>query len=432
MTPSWTVYLDSLGCRLNAAETETLARHFAGAGYSVVATPEEADLLVLNSCAVTAQAVRKSRRQIRSWHRSNPEAHIAILGCWATAEPEQIAQLGGVRWVLSNAEKHQAVAHITGTAAEPLPWEPGRWGHTRAFLAVQEGCDSHCTYCVTRILRGRAHSRPLPAVVAEVRELLGQGAQEVVLTGVSLGAYGRDDLGLEGGLAALVAALLRETEIPRLRLSSIEPWDVGPALLEQWHHPRLCRQLHLPLQSGSDTILRRMGRRTTTAEFAQLVAEARAIVPDLALTTDILVGFPGETEAEFAKSLAFVEEQNFARLHVFPYSERKGTAATCLPHPLPRQVKKERAARMRDLGARLAGAYRERFVGKSLPVLWERRNSAGRWQGWTDTYLPVVATSSDDLFNTITKTRLLRSERGRLVGEIAAVAAEPFTCRKRP
>jgi threonylcarbamoyladenosine tRNA methylthiotransferase MtaB len=409
------VFLDTLGCRLNAAETEALAASFAGAGHEIVACLADAQLLVLNTCAVTAQAVRKSRHTLRRWHRRNPEASIAAVGCWATADAEAVARLPNVEWVLPNVEKGRAVAIITGDEAPPAPWQPGRWGHTRAFLGVQQGCDAVCTYCITRILRGPARSRSLAEVVDRVCGLVAQGAQEVVLTGVSLGSYGRD-LGLEEGLATLVAALLDATDLPRLRLSSIEPWDVTEVLLRQWEDPRLCRQLHIPLQAGADPLLRRMGRPITTETFADVVARARAIVPARAVTTDVLVGFPGETEALFEESLAFVEEMGFARLHVFPYSERAGTPAVRLKGRVPRRVRKERARRMRELGEDLAARYRRRFVGEVLPVLWERRDAAGRWRGWTDNYLPVSAESERPLFNQVTPVRLLAVEGGWLRG----------------
>lgn len=412
------VYLESLGCRLNASEITELAGRFAGAGHNVVEAPEAADVIVLNTCAVTAQAARKSRHRLRTLHRRNQQARLAAVGCWVNYSPEAAAGISGVMWALSNADKPRTVELLTGQAAtEPVPWEPGLGRHTRAFLGVQTGCDNACTYCITRILRGPARSRAPVAVVTQVQSLVAHGVQEVVLTGVSLGSYGHD-LGLESGLAALVAAILQDTDLPRLRLSSVEPWDVDEQLLRHWESPRLCRQLHLPLQAGSDAVLRRMGRRITTAQFARLVERARAISPDLALTTDIITGFPGESESDFAAGLAFVIAQHFARLHVFPYSERAGTPALRLSGSVPVRVRRARAARMRDLGARLAAAYRRRFLGRVLPVLWERRNAAGHWRGLSDNYLEVVIDSPDELYNRITSTRLVSMEGEQLRGEI--------------
>ena len=409
------VYLETLGCRMNTAETEILARRFAGAGCDIVSAPETADVIVLNSCAVTAQAARKSRHRLHTLHRLSPEARLAVVGCWATEDAAQAATLPGVTWVIPNADKARTVEIITGVDAAPAAWSPGRWGRTRAFLAVQDGCDHTCTYCITRVLRGPARSRPLDDAVQAARDLVAQGAQEIILTGVSLGAYGHD-LGMARGLATLVEMLLRETAIPRLRLSSVEPWDVDTALLRQWENPRLCRQLHLPLQSGSEAVLKRMGRRIGAGEFAALVDAARAVSPDIAITTDIIVGFPGETEADFATSLDFVTRVAFARLHVFPYSARPGTPAVRLPDPVPGVMRTKRAARMRALGEQLAADYRLKFIGQTLPVLWEQRDEAGYWRGLTDNYLEVLTQSESDLYNRMTPTLLIEATEQGVVG----------------
>ncbi|MBN1875739.1 MAG: MiaB/RimO family radical SAM methylthiotransferase [Anaerolineae bacterium] len=412
------IYLESLGCRLNAAEIENLARCFVGAGCSVCQDPEIADVIVLNTCAVTQAAAVKSRRRLRVLHRYHPRAQLAVLGCWATEAADRARQLPGVVWVLDNADKMRVVEIITGRIAPPVPWFPGRWGHTRAFLAVQEGCDYACTYCITRILRGRARSRALNDAIADVQDRVAHGAQEIVLTGVSLGAYGQD-AGLEDGLALLSEAILHDTDLPRLRLSSVEPWDVTSRLLRLLAHPRFCRQLHLPLQSGSDLVLKRMGRRITTAQYTALVDAARGIAPKVAITTDIITGFPGETEQVFSTSFDFVKQMAFARLHVFPYSEREGTPATRLPGSVPHPVRNARASQMRALGKQLAAEYRAQFVGQVLPVLWERRCSdTGTWQGLTDTYVAVMAPSEADLYNRIVPARLLNVQEETILGAI--------------
>ncbi len=418
------VYLEALGCRLNAAEIETLARNFAGAGHWVVSRPDSADLIVLNSCAVTAKAARTSRHRLRALHRLSPNAQLAVVGCWATGVVAEAQALPGVRWVIANPDKSRAVQMITGDSATPAAWAPGRWGHTRAFLGVQDGCDHHCTYCITRVLRGAARSRPLAEAVAEVHYLVAQGAQEVILTGVSLGAYGQD-LGLVGGLTMLVRTILADTTLPRLRLSSVEPWDVDAQLLPLLAHPRFCRQLHLPLQSGSDAVLKRMGRPFTTAQFARLVADARAVSPDVAITTDIITGFPGETESDFQSSLDFVTQVNFARLHVFPYSERAGTAATRLPNPVPKVKRAERAAQLRVLGQQLAATYRARFIGQTLPVLWERCNENQVWRGLTDNYLVIRTTAEQYLYNCLLPTRITASIDDGLIGDLLPDAICP-------
>jgi threonylcarbamoyladenosine tRNA methylthiotransferase MtaB len=284
-------------------------------------------------------------------------------------------------------------------------------------VKVQDGCDNACTYCVTRLLRGPARSRPLAEVVAQVRALVAEGCQEAVLTGVNLGSYGRD-LGLPGGLRALIEALLAQTDLPRLRLSSLEPWDVGESFFELWQSPRLCRQLHLPLQSGCDETLRRMGRRITAAAFARLVETARTAIPDLAVTSDVITGFPGEDETAFRASHDFVTALGFARLHVFPYSPRPGTPAACLPDQIAGEVREARARLMRETGAEQARRFRQRFVGRDMAVLWEQRRDDGLWAGLTSNYLRVVTRAESDLHNRLTAVRLLAAENGHLVGEV--------------
>lgn len=421
MSTTRRIYLHSLGCRLNQSEVEEMARRFAGAGWMVVTDPVEADVCLVNTCAVTAEAERKSRHRLQALRRANPSARIAAVGCAATLSPERLAGLEGVAWVVPNEEKERVVGIVAGdlplTPAGEGDRQVAHTGRTRAFVKVQDGCDNHCTYCVVRLLRGPARSRPLERVMGEVQERVAAGYREVVLTGVNLGAYGRD-LGMERGLARLIEAILERTVLPRLRLSSLEPWDLDEPFFELWADPRLCRQLHLPLQSGCDRILRRMGRRITTGEYARLVEAARSAIPDLALTTDVMVGFPGEDEEAFVESLAFVERVGFARLHVFSFSPRPGTPAERMGGQVGPQVQKERARRMEALGACLAESFRRRFVGREMAVLWERQRSDGLWRGLTDNYLQVVAPYPTMLHNRITRTRLLEVRDGVLVGEV--------------
>jgi len=409
------VYLDYLGCRLNESEIEALAWRFVEGGHQIVRDPAQADLCVVNTCTVTQAAARKSRQLVRRLARQNPQVQIAVTGCHATLAPQEMARLPNVAWVVNNTDKARLATLVAPTLSPaPAPASrhlgPGALGRTRAFVKVQDGCDNHCTFCVTTLARGPAHSRPRAEVIAEVGALVAAGYQEIVLTGVHLGAYGHD-LAQRDGLHALVAALLAETSVPRLRLSSLEPWDLSPDFFDLWADSRLCRQLHLPLQSGCDAVLRRMGRRATTADFGALVDAARARIPGLALTTDLIVGFPGETEAEFQASYALVESLDFARLHVFPYSPRPGTAAARMPDPVSAQVKAERGRVMRRLGARQAHRFRDRFLGHTLPVLWETWHGEDVWHGLTDNYLSVTASCAVNLANRITPTRLVRTAK---------------------
>ncbi|NLE51817.1 MAG: tRNA (N(6)-L-threonylcarbamoyladenosine(37)-C(2))-methylthiotransferase MtaB [Chloroflexi bacterium] len=420
------VYLEFTGCRLNQSEIETLARQFGQAGHQVVGSPSEADLCVVNTCAVTNEAARSSRTMIRRLNRSNAGAQIVATGCYAELSPQAVGSLPGVKMVVGNAEKDRLVPIVLQDDAlaevydrEPLEREslPGALGRTRAFVKAQDGCDNRCTFCVTTIARGKGRSRALADVVREVQRLVEAGYQEVVLTGVHLGSYGHD-LGVRDGLAHLVRALLSETDVPRLRLSSLEPWDLSVEFFELWENPRLCRHLHLPLQSGCDATLKRMARRTTQAKFRTLVEAARARIADLALSTDVIAGFPGETDTEFETSFAFVREMDFMKLHVFRYSKRPGTAAAKMPGHVAEDVKKARSARLLALSNEGAGRFARRFLGREMPVLWEQVSGATPDgfvnSGLTDHYLRVEFVSPDALTNTITTVRVVGLRDGKL------------------
>jgi threonylcarbamoyladenosine tRNA methylthiotransferase MtaB len=417
------IYVSSLGCKLNQSEMDTLAARLARAGHQVVASPAEAELCVLNTCAVTHIAARKSRQALRRLHRQNPSARLVATGCYAELSLKDLRHLPGIHLVAGNQAKEHLSGLIAEQATDPIPNTQYPLPRTRALVKIQDGCDNACTYCIIRVARGPQRSRPADQILAEIGVRLAAGHQEIVLTGVHIGAYGRDqgdgDLGTD--LWGLVARILTETGVPRLRLSSIEPWDLPERALELWRAPRLCPHLHLPLQSGSDAILRRMARHYSIAEFAALVRAARAAIPDLAVTTDVIVGFPGETDEEFAESLAIVESLAFTRVHVFPYSRRPGTPAAEMPAQVPPQLKAERARAMREAAAASGRAYRQQFIGRTMDVLWEscREGEAGpEWSGLTGNYLRVLTTSSEHLANRLAPTQLVALNRGGLWGEI--------------
>jgi threonylcarbamoyladenosine tRNA methylthiotransferase MtaB len=413
------VYLDSIGCRLNQSEIEAMARQLLANGHQIVGDAADADKVVINTCAVTNEAARDARQLTRQIHRGNPTAEIVLTGCYATIAPHEVAVIPGAGRVVPNRDKERLVQLLDPQARldgplfdqEPLLREvqAGTVGRTRAFVKVQDGCNNRCTFCVTTLARGEGHSRHLGDVVAEVQAMAAAGYQEAVLTGVHLGSYGRD-LGQAAGLRDLVAAILQHTDIARLRLSSLEPWDVAPGFFELWANPRLLPHLHLPLQAGSDTVLRRMARRTSQASFAELVTAARACIPELSVTTDLIVGFPGETEGEFEEGLDYVRAMGFARLHVFSYSARPGTAAARMPGPVSKEVKRERTRRMIELGQALAIAFHQRYEGQVMAVLWESAVGADegglRWAGYTDNYMRVTANGAADLHNKVTRARL--------------------------
>lgn len=421
------IYLDSVGCRLNQSEIESYARQFRAAGHSLVASPAEADLVVINTCTVTAQAASDSRQKVRQANRAGAE-QIALTGCWSTLEPEQAAALPGVSQVIPNLRKDFLVAEVLGIPPDEFELEPverspvpGARLRTRAFIKAQDGCDNHCTFCITTVARGAGRSRPAQDVLADIQAAVDSGAQEAVLTGVHLGSWGQD-FEHPSHLRQLVEAVLTGTSVPRLRLSSLEPWDLDADFFDLWQEPRLCRQLHLPLQSGSSRTLRRMARRTNQASFAALLEAARAASPEIAITTDLIAGFPGEDEAEFAESLAFVRAMDFAGGHVFTYSARQGTAAARMPGQVAGNVHKARSATLRQALEESARRYRQRFLGQTLGVLWESATALGpegwRLSGLSDNYLRVSAIAPQELWNTITPVRLLAEASGGLQGEI--------------
>jgi threonylcarbamoyladenosine tRNA methylthiotransferase MtaB len=424
------IYLESLGCRLNYSEMETLGRQLAEAGHAVVAEAGQADVCVLNTCAVTGEAARKSRQLARKLARSNPAARLAVTGCYATLAPEAVASLPNVELVVDNRRKEGLAELLQPWSAElhgeqwrrlapDAPLHPP--GRTRAFVKVQDGCNNQCTFCIVTVARGPERSRPVAEIVAEVQMLAAEGFQEAVLTGVHLGGYGSEELPTSpkvanSSLHTLVAAILQQTDLPRLRLSSLEPWDIEPDFFDLWAQSqgRLCPHLHLPLQAGCDRTLKRMARRTRTASFRALVEAARDRIPGLTLSTDIIAGFPGETAADFDESLRFVEAMACAHVHIFPYSAREGTAAAGFGGQVPVEERRRRVGELEAVAQRSGEAVRRSFLGDVRPVLWETlerpANGTGPvWSGLTDNYLRVhaVAPAGLDLENRITAARLV-------------------------
>lgn len=384
------IHLQMLGCRLNEAELQGWARDFVAAGHRLVRAASEADLVVFNSCAVTAEAVRKSRQQIRRARRQSPRARLVVTGCYGTLEPAATAALLGVDRVVDNRDKDRLVTLLDPAARLAAPAQqvapPARLrGRQRAFVKVQDGCRYRCAYCVVTRARGSERSRPLAAVVAEVNAVHAAGVNEVVLTGVHVGGYGSDR---GSSLARLLAALLADTDLPRLRLASLEPWALSDPLLELFADPRLLPHLHLPLQSGSDAVLRRMARRGRRAGFLRLVERTRAAVPGINLTSDVIAGFPGESAADWAATVDLVEQVAFGDLHVFPFSARAGTRAAELADPVPPALRQARAQQLLAIAARLRRRRLASRVGASCAVLLEGGDGAA--SGYTPDYHRVT------------------------------------------
>lgn len=452
------IHLTTLGCKLNESELEAWARHLANDGHALVDEARAADVIVLNTCAVTHTAARKTRQLARQLARANPQARLVLTGCFVTISPDDAKSLPNVALIVPNASKEQLVEQITNRewrivngerqmanreSQEPSASHDPRYairqqwlnadvetqiaGHqssisnlqsphlrTRAFVKIQDGCNLACAYCIIPHARGKARSRPRAEIIAEVNALVNAGYKEIILTGVQISAYAPS-------LRDLIAAILAETNVPRVRLTSIAPWEVDAALLDLWREARLCRHLHLSLQSGCDAILRQMRRPYTTAQFARAVELARTKIPDVGITTDVIVGFPGESNAQFDESLKFVERMQFARVHVFPYSQRAGTPAATLPHQVADTVKHARARQMQILADASQRAFARRFVGRELMVLWEAQEQVDRhrwsgrrnasltpdhqsplWSGYSDNYIRIVAPSDADLENQFT------------------------------
>jgi threonylcarbamoyladenosine tRNA methylthiotransferase MtaB len=429
------IYLDSIGCRLNQSEIENYARQFRAAGHTLVPTAGEADLAVINTCTVTNAADSDSRGKIRQAVRAGTE-EIVITGCWSTQNPEIASTFPGVSQVVPNAEKDHLVSQLLqipeeNFEIEPLSREliPGARLRTRAFIKVQDGCDNHCTFCITTIARGHGRSRPVADILSDVQAAVNSetpcdsSAKEIILTGVHLGSWGQD-FSNPLHLSNLVKIILQEIDVPRLRLSSLEPWDLDAEFFSLWEDPRLCRHLHLPLQSGSAGVLRRMARKTTPDSYASLVNAARSACPEIAITTDLIAGFPGETDKEFIETMDFVHQVSFAGGHVFTYSARPGTSAANMPDQIPFPLRKERNARLRMLLVDSGLAYQQRFIDQTLQVLWESVTAmdSKSWQlsGLTDNYLRVNTHAPRQLWNQITPVHLTGIGDNGLVGEIPA------------
>ena len=403
------VALHTLGCKLNQAETEKLARELLEAGHRPVGNVSEADVCILNTCTVTHVADSKSRRWLRAAHRRNPEAWLVATGCYAERKPEELVGIEGVSLVVGNNEKSCFLRLVENVGRSSFPdsadgglHKKVKIGRTRAFIKVQDGCSRSCAYCIVPKVRGAEKSRPAGQVVTEVKQRVGEGCQEVVLTGTEVGAY-QDGLGLKG----LLERILTETGVPRLRLSSLQPQEISPGLLELWGDGRLCPHFHLSLQSGDDRVLGRMRRGYSAAGYERAVRLIRSVVPEAAISTDIIVGFPGETEAEFEQSYDFCRNQGFSRIHVFPYSLRPGTEASEMPGQLGARVKKERSEKMLVLAQESSFKFEEQFAGCTMPVLWEEKTD-GVWSGFTGNYIRAYTRSDRELANTILPVKLAK------------------------
>ncbi len=464
----------TLGCKVNQADSEAISEQMNAAGFAQRDFNEKADIYIVNTCTVTHLGDRSSRQLISQARRRHPDALLVVTGCYAELNPQAVAALPGVDMVVGNSGKSSLVEaiqqqwqsdisnkvgasgrdmpsapvqhrralpvlpldvlHIGSDRAldvvgdeEPQPDNPARLSpfvaetgadeaaqnrlvsRTRVQMKVQDGCNNRCTYCIVPYVRGESRSRSIASIVEHVNRKVRAGYQEIVLTGIHLGDY-HPDGDKQRNLGDLIATLLRETDIARIRVSSLEPEDFRLEWLELWANPRMCRHLHLPMQSGSDAILRRMARRYNSARYRTIVTTARQLVPGIAISTDIITGFPGESEEDFERTYQLARELQFAKAHIFRFSARQGTAAARMRGQIRDEIKKARSERLLALNDEHARLFRQQFLGETVQVLLEARKHA-RWEGLTDNYLRVEIEDLPDAEtrnwqNTLVKARL--------------------------
>jgi len=435
-----TISYHTLGCKVNQYETAAIRRVLESAGFLTVAFGQPSDACVINTCSVTGIADSKSRAAVRRARRANPDAFVIVTGCYAQLEPDEATRNAEGCIVVPNDEKDTIPDLITARLApststerrssnSPSPCRGGLGrGHsavataptprtrTRAVVKVQDGCDNFCSYCIIPFARPVMTSRPLPDVLQELSYLAEIGYREIVLTGIRLGSYRSGDVGLAG----LVREVCEIDGIKRVRLSSIEPWEVDEPLLEAMCHPKVCRHLHIPLQSADDRVLSAMNRPYGRAEYLRVLDSVRAWVPDIGITTDIIVGFPGEDDEAFENTLRAVDQAGFSRVHVFRFSARKRTRAASMPGHVPEPVKKRRATVLSQAALASQVRFAESFVGKVLPVLVERRRSdSGKLTGYTDNYIEAIFDGPSTLVGAVVNVRITRvTADGEAEGEV--------------
>jgi len=420
-----TVAFKTLGCKVNQYETQAIREQFMRAGFREI-LDGPADIYVINTCTVTAATDSKSRQLIRAFHRLNPEAMIVATGCYVERDRAEVEAIKGVNFIIRNDHKNDIVKIIQESRVSSrernsyLPLRiSGFFGHTRAFLKVQDGCNRCCSYCKVRIVRGRSRSRDIDDIVEEAKRLAGAGFKEIVLSGIQLGSYGQ---GLEEGadLCSLIGRVEPIEGIQRIRLSSIEPMDVTDRLIKiVQSSDRLCRHLHIPLQSGDDSILARMRRGYRARDFEALIRKIRRSVKQVSITTDVMVGFPGEEDLQFRRTLELVRRVIPNRVHIFPYSRREGTEAARLMHTVSPEEIKERVARLKEIALSSSFIYRKQFLGHKVDVLVESKpdQRTKLLCGYTDTYIKILLDGPEGLMNQIVPVEVTEVKRDYTAGQ---------------
>ena len=425
----------ALGCKVNQYESEAIAELFQEKGYEIVGIDEEADVYVINTCTVTNFGDKKSRQLIRKVKRQNENAIVAVVGCYAQTAPQELMKVEGVNLVIGTKDRAQIVEmvenyktengvenHVSDIMKERV-FEPlsiqKLANRTRAYLKNQDGCSQYCSYCIIPYARGPIRSRDPQDVLAEVKRLAENGFKEVVLTGIHVASYGKDRH--DTSLLEILRQVHEVEGIERTRFSSIEPnvvtEEFAQAIADM---PKVCDHFHLSLQSGCDKTLKEMNRKYDTEKYRQAAATLRKYLPEVALTTDIIAGFPGETEEDFQASYDFAKEIGFAKIHAFPYSPKRGTPAAARKDQLLNAVKAERSHRLIELSDKMADDFIQAYVGKEVEVLYERAIGEGIYEGHTTNYIKVKGTSDKDLTNVICKTKITKAENEELFGTVDA------------
>ena len=423
----------TLGCKVNQYETEAMIEAFENAGYEIVEYDGYSDIYIINTCTVTNMGDRKSRQIIRRAMDHNPDAVIAVVGCYSQVAPEEILNIPGVKLVVGTNERSKIVElveeaqktdkkiTVVGDIMEVKEFEDmsirNYKSRSRAFIKIQEGCQQYCTYCIIPYARGQIRSRRLESILEEVEILADAGYKEVVLTGIHVGSYGKDFGNI--GLIDVIEKVHEVKGIERIRLSSVEPMTFDDNFFARLPHLyKLCRHFHLSLQSGCDATLKRMNRKYTTQEYREVVEKLRDIYPDVGITTDLIVGFPGETDEEFEKTIKFIEEISFSGMHIFKFSPRKGTPAEKFKDQVNPKVKNERSKIVSEIARKNSEKFKKRMIGKSLKVLYEQQvdDSSKYYEGLTDNYIRVIAEAAYDIKGEIVNTQLKSIKGDIMVG----------------
>jgi len=421
-----TVAFQTLGCKVNHYETEAVWQLFKDAGYARVDFADHADVYVVNTCTVTNTGDKKSRQVIRRAIRQNPDSVICVTGCYAQTSPAEIMAIPGVDVVVGTQDRHKMIGYIEQFREERMPINavgnimkakvyeeldvPAFTDRTRASLKIQEGCNNFCTFCIIPWARGLMRSRQPEDVLKQAQQLVDAGYKEIVLTGIHTGGYGEDLK--DYNLAKLLKALESVNGLERLRISSIEASQITDEVLDVLKDsPIVVRHLHVPIQSASDTVLRRMRRKYTMAEFGERITRLKEVLPDCAITSDVIVGFPGETEEEFMETFNFINDHKFSELHVFPYSKRTGTPAAMMDDQVEESIKEERVARLIALSDQLAKEYASKYEGELLEIIPEEfsEEAGGRLVGYTDNYLRVAIEGDESMIGQLVRVKITKA-----------------------